>query len=299
MTSICVDLLNIKEAGILLADATGHLRIGGASSEQIRLLELFQLQNEQGPCLDCYTTGETVAAPNLTAPTPWPKFATASVNDGYRWVYALPLHHNRVTLGCLNLFKADAEPLAPSDIALAQGFADVARIAIMQSHANQQTDDRNGRLNHALGSRITVEQAKGMVVEHFAVDVHDAFEMLRSYGFASNRSLLEVATSVRGRHRLVRIGGELDLATRDACFNACVVAGGESVDVDISAITFMDGSGYGALIAARRALEQQGRSLSVSHAANQPAYLRRLLAEYEYAAPTQPSSHTNDGTSVI
>ena len=124
LTSRCVDLLDVSAAGILLADESGHLRIVGASSERIQLLELFQLQNDQGPCLDCYTTGETVAAPDLNAPTPWPKFSAESVAAGYRSVYAIPLHHNSVTLGCLNLFMSDPGPLASSDAVLAQALAD-------------------------------------------------------------------------------------------------------------------------------------------------------------------------------
>ncbi len=327
LTSRCVELLNVNAAGILLADATGHLRIVGASSEQIRLLELFQLQNEQGPCLDCYTTGETVAAPDLNRPTPWPKFATASVNAGYLSVYAIPLHHNRVTLGCLNLFKADAKPLAPSDIGLARALADVASVAIVQSHANQQTNDRDGRLNHALASRITIEQAKGMIAEHFAVDVHEAFEMLRSHAHYNNRSLTGTAdhlvdgtinidavrrrtqtqetfelaweTVIEERKRIVRIGGELDLATREACLNICVSGGSDTVEVDISSITFMDCSGYGALVAAQLALAQQGRSLTISHATSQPAHLLKLLAEYEDDDPSLLQSGLHGDTSPV
>ena len=269
---------------------------------------------------------EAVAALNLDAPTPWPDFSAASVNAGYLSVYAIPIHHNSVTLGCLNLFKADVGPLSPSAAALAHALADVASVAIVQNHANRQTKDRDGRLNHTLASRITIEQAKGMIAEHFVVDVHEAFEMLRSLGLDSNRSLTGTADSlvdgtiridairrpkhtqrethelaveaiVEGRKRIVRIGGELDLLTRDASFNACVSGVSDAVEVDISMITFMDCCGHGSLIAARLALEQHGRSLTISHAANQPAHFLGLIAERTDAVPTLFQSHT-DGLTI-
>ena len=323
LTSRCVDDLDATAAGILLADETGRLRVVGASSEEIQLLELFQLQCDEGPCLDCYSTGTTITAPNLNAPTPWPTFAAKAAADGYRSVYAIPLHHNDVILGCLNVFMSHQGPLDPGDVAFAQAVADVASIAVVQSHTNRQPDDRNSRLRHALQSRITIEQAKGMLAEQFTVGVHVAFEMLRSHARDGAHSLTGVAdqlvtgmitvdafhrppaeqrstpeltvdTTVDQQRRRVRIGGELDLATRVACFDACVNGEGATVEVDISTITFMDCSGYDALMDARRTLEHRGGSLSVTRAVDQPAHLLALLAELDAARPTSLRSTTRD-----
>ena len=300
--------MDANAAGILLADASGHLCVVGASSERVQLLELFQLQNEQGPCLDCYTSGEVVAAVDLNVASAWPKFAAESVAAGYLSVCAIPLHHKGATLGCLNLFMTSAGPLAPADIALAQALADVASIAIVQSHADRRTDDRNGQLHHALDSRIAVEQAKGMVAEQFTLDAHDAFEALRSNARANERSLTTTArqlvagtlaiadfaprpetpptteltteTWVEGTRRSVRIAGELDLATRLACFNACIDGDGDTVEIDISGITFMDCSGFSALVAAQFDLQKRHATLTVHNASGQPA---RLLACIEKA----------------
>lgn len=306
LTARCVELLHAKAAGILLADASGHLCVVGASSEQIQLLELFQLQNDEGPCLDCYTTGQAIAAPDLNTSSVWPKFAAESTAAGYRSVYAIPLHHNNVTLGCLNLFMTDAGPLAVTDVALAQALADVASIAIVHSYIARQTGDRDEQLHHALASRITIEQAKGMIAEHFTLDVHDAFVVLRSHARRSGRGLTDTAdelvagtialadvaptpavaemavfaaeTTVELGQRTVRLTGELDLATKRACYDACIGGDGDIVVIDISAVTFMDCAGYSALVAARAALGNRGAVTSVQGASGQPAYLLNLLA---------------------
>jgi anti-anti-sigma factor len=308
LTARCVELIHVAAAGILLADENGHLRVVGASSEQIQLLELFQLQNEQGPCLDCYNTGAAVAAPDLTTASAWPQFAAESIRAGYPSVYAIPLRLNGVTLGCLNLFMSDPGAIMRTDIAIAQALADLASIAIVQSHANSQNESR-GHLHLALDSRIAIEQAKGMIAEHHAVDAHDAFEMLRSHARDHHRGLTATANelvvgiisvddlnpaplasgageftakiSIKGQRRVVRLAGELDLATRVACFNACVTGDTNTVEIDLSALTFLDCSGYGALVAARLVLEERGGSLTVSNSTGQPDHLVRLLAQLE------------------
>src|SRR6202522_3552074 len=92
LTSRSVQLLDIDAAGLLLADPRGELRVVAASSEAARLLELFQLQSDQGPCLDCFRTGRPVTAADLAAETQrWPRFASAAQQAGFAAVQALPM----------------------------------------------------------------------------------------------------------------------------------------------------------------------------------------------------------------
>ncbi|MBI5089882.1 MAG: GAF and ANTAR domain-containing protein [Actinobacteria bacterium] len=316
LTARCVELLPAAAAGILLADTSEHLRVVGASNETVQLLELLQLQSERGPCLDCYHSGEAVAAPDLRNASTWPEFAAASVGAGYPAVYAIPLHRNAVRLGCLNLFMSHPGELAPADVALAQALAVVASIAIVQSRSNLQSEDRDAQLRHALEGRVAVEQAKGMLAEQFTLDVRDAFELLRSHArdtglglvataeqlvastltvdaFAGRRAPglgeLVVQTTIAGGRRTVRFTGELELGTRVACFNACVNGEGDDVEVDISALAFMDCSGYGALVAARLVIEQRGGTLTVGTGTGtgtgtgEPEHLLELIARLEHA----------------
>src|SRR6202050_2471555 len=92
LTDRSVQLLDVDAVGLLLADPRGELRVVAASTEAARLIELFQIQNDQGPCLDCYRTGLPVQAADLTAEGDrWPQFAPAARQAGFTAVQALPM----------------------------------------------------------------------------------------------------------------------------------------------------------------------------------------------------------------
>lgn len=196
LTSHCVELLGAAAAGVLLADTDGTLRVIGASTEQITLLELFQVQNEQGPCLDAYTSGSVVINADIRVGSPWPRFAVECIAAGFPSVCAIPLRLKDVILGCLNLFMAEPVGLSLADVALAQALADVASIAIVQDQATRESAIREGHLQHALQSRIAIEQAKGMIAERGRVDMEAAFQRLRGYARNNNRGLTAVAEAI-------------------------------------------------------------------------------------------------------
>jgi transcriptional regulator with GAF, ATPase, and Fis domain len=196
LTSRTVELLSASAAGILLADENNQLRVMAASTEQIHLLELFQLQNDEGPCLDSFRSGQVVAQDDLAARSPWPRFARLSISAGYPSVCAIPMRLKERVLGCLNLFMSTPVALPPTDVALAQALADVASIAIVQDEATRLAAIRQGHLQHALHSRIKIEQAKGMIAEHARVDMDRAFNRLRAYARNHNLGLTAVAEAI-------------------------------------------------------------------------------------------------------
>jgi hypothetical protein len=103
LTDRSVRLLAADAAGVVLADPRGELRVAAASSEEAGLLELFQLQNDQGPCLDCFRTGRPVTATDLAGLTPrWPRFAQAAMDAGFRTVEALPMRLRDQVIAALN-----------------------------------------------------------------------------------------------------------------------------------------------------------------------------------------------------
>jgi hypothetical protein len=190
-----VALLAADAAGIMLGDAHRQLRVVAASSEDAELMELLQLQNEQGPCLDCYRTGAPVSVPDLAQATHrWPAFAAAVEEAGaFRSVHALPLRLRREAIGAMNLFHRIPGPLPQADLLLGQALADVATIGILQERAIRRGEVLNEQLQTALTSRVLVEQAKGVLAQHHGVSMDAAFDRLRRYSRNHNLRLAEVA----------------------------------------------------------------------------------------------------------
>jgi hypothetical protein len=197
LTVGCVDLGLATASGILLADDNGKLRVMAASNEAAHLLELFQLQNDDGPCLEAFSTGESVTHPDLSAAYDlWPRFAPEAVRAGFRSVQAFPLRLKAVVIGAMNLFSAETRVNDDSGSHLAQALADVASIAILQDQVVRRADVRAGQLQHALDSRVAIEQAKGMLAERANIDMDEAFTLLRNQARSSRVLLTSVALQV-------------------------------------------------------------------------------------------------------
>ena len=192
-----VEVLEVSAAGLMLVTPEEGLRVMASSSEAMRVLELFELQAEEGPCLDCYRTGEPIADADLAAgDSRWPLFAREALAAGFRSVHALPMRLRGVTVGALNLFRTDPGTMREGDLSVAQAFADVATIAILQHQAALQAQAVNEQLNGALHSRIVIEQAKGVLAERAGIGMEEAFARLRKYARNHNLRLAAVAQDV-------------------------------------------------------------------------------------------------------
>lgn len=203
LTADCARLLGVHSAGLLLADGFGRLHVMAASSEGTRDLELFQVQREQGPCLDCFSSGRPVSVPDLRAARQrWPVFATAAGERGFASVHALPMRLRQRTLGALGLFGTTPGSLAGGDASLGQALADVASVAIVQNARAPQSDAVddavaiNAQMQAALASRMVVEQAKGVLAHSGKLSMDAALQVLRAYAAAHGRRLTEVAADV-------------------------------------------------------------------------------------------------------
>ena len=197
LAAACVRLLDVAAAGLLLNDQQGHLAVVASSSEETRLLEIFQLQNDQGPCLDCVRTGAPVVSGDLDADRGrWPLFASFALEAGFRSVAALPMRLREQTIGGLNLFGEGAGPVSPEDQRLAQALADVATIGILQQRSAQRTTMLAEHLQRALNSRVVIEQAKGVLAERNGMSMEAAFDALRLYSRDHNIKLTDLAVTV-------------------------------------------------------------------------------------------------------
>jgi GAF domain-containing protein len=193
LTERCAQLLDVPAAGFLLADPLDQLRLLAATTEQARELELFQLQADEGPCIECYATGQFVSVADLqSAKDRWPRFVPAALDAGFASVHAVPMRAAGIVLGALGLFGSDAGELEDADRLVAQTLAHIACVAILQEHAHTPATVLP-QLRSALASRVIVEQAKGVLRETLDVSVEDAFTLMRSYARGNGEHLTDVA----------------------------------------------------------------------------------------------------------
>jgi hypothetical protein len=202
----CVSLLGADAAGLMLGDQRGSLQVVSASNEDAELVELFQLQADQGPCLDCYATSTQVEVGDLTAVQGrWPRFVSRASEHGFAAVHALPMRLRGQTIGALNLFHRRAHVMPPGELAVGQALADVATIAILSDRSTREREQLTGQLQAALHSRVLIEQAKGVLSERGHIEPGEAFTRLRAHARGTHQRLSELARGV--------IDGTLDTTT--------------------------------------------------------------------------------------
>jgi GAF domain-containing protein len=193
LTERCAELLDVESAGLLLADPLEQLRLLAATSEETRELELFQLQADEGPCMDCYSSGQPVSVANLQAEADrWPRFVQAALDAGFASVHAVPMRAAGIVLGALGLFGTRPGALDDADLLVGQTLAHIASVAILQEHAPTPSTVMP-QLRSALTGRILVEQAKGFLRESLDISVEQAFQLLRRYARTNGDHLTDVA----------------------------------------------------------------------------------------------------------
>ncbi len=190
----CVELLDCTEAGLLLTDASGVLRVMASSSERSDALDLLQTQNDEGPCFECFHRGVPVASTDLRHEIGrWPRFGPAAVDRGFCSVQALPMRVRGTTVGALNLFRALPGGLGDRDLPVGQGMADIAAVALLQERSLRESRTVVDQLQGALSSRVVIEQAKGVLAERAGISLDAAFARMRGYARRNNHRLSDVA----------------------------------------------------------------------------------------------------------
>ncbi|NVM94988.1 GAF and ANTAR domain-containing protein [Arthrobacter wenxiniae] len=192
-----VALLDATAAGLLLVDPAGELQVMASTSERSQLVEVLQSEAGVGPCVDCFRTGAVVSVRDIAADgSAWPQFQSAALSQGFRSLHAVPMRLRGQTIGALNLFRQELGSLSAEDAAIAQAFADVATISLLQERALRESAVVNEQLQRALNSRIVIEQAKGVIAHTANASIDGSFALLRSYARAHNQSLDETARLV-------------------------------------------------------------------------------------------------------
>ena len=198
LTERAVGLLGADAAGLIIADQRGDLQVVASTSQEARVLEVFQVQNaEGGPCVECYRTGHQLVNLDVDEIADrWPRFRDACVTAGFRSSHALPMRKRDQTIGALNLYCVDRSPMSAGDVSLGQAMADVATIGLLQERIIRQQEILSEQLQNALNSRVLIEQAKGVLAERVGIEVEEAFALLRAYARRSHQTLTGVASGL-------------------------------------------------------------------------------------------------------
>ncbi|MCR1781871.1 GAF and ANTAR domain-containing protein [Nocardioides carbamazepini] len=197
LTERSVELLNADAAGVILIDAHGVLHVVASTSDQAQLLELLELQNDEGPCLDCLETGHAVVNVGLAqSRARWPRFSAALAEVGFQSAHAIPLRLRDSVVGAMNLFCEADSRLSDDDVALGQALADIATIGLLQERAVRQSGLLAEQLQTALDNRVLIEQAKGVLIASAGIDVDRAFRLMRDYSRRNNQAVKDVARRV-------------------------------------------------------------------------------------------------------
>ncbi len=193
----CVAVIDVSAAGVMLAQPDGVLQFVASSNESMRILELFQVQASEGPCMEVFTNGSALVNHMLHASGDrWPHFTPRALAQGVKTIHCLPMRLRTTTIGGLNLFHTDPQELSEGDQAVAQGLADMATIAILQHRTSNDAKVLTDQLGIALESRIVIEQAKGKIAQDADCEMEAAFSRLRAYARNHNLRLTEVAQEI-------------------------------------------------------------------------------------------------------
>jgi GAF domain-containing protein len=197
LTERCVELTGIDEAGVMIGALPGRLQAVAASTERSYLLELFEIQNEDGPCLDAFRGGITVTVEDLAKePERWPIFTPRAVSAGFSSVHSIPMRLRDEVIGAVNLLCVEPGAMSHEDARLARALSDIATVAILQQRSISEVETINSHLSTALNSRIRIEQAKGVLAERAGTTVDEAFALIRSFARSHERGLTDVCEDI-------------------------------------------------------------------------------------------------------
>jgi GAF domain-containing protein len=200
LTTACVELLDVDAAGVLLVDEQGRLVPVAATHGGSANLENLQILFKEGPCLDAVRASGTVHSTDLDDDVDrWPAFARQARAEGFRAAHAEPVALHAEVVGGLNLFRREPGPLPATDQRIAHFLGTAAAIGILHRRAQVNVETVNQQLEHALTSRVVIEQAKGFLAARHALDLGTAFIRLRGHARSRQRPLTDVARAVLDR----------------------------------------------------------------------------------------------------
>jgi len=192
----CLTLLGADSVGVLVRMGEQEIELLATTSHRANELELYQSQLDNGPCVETIETGHVVhAAGEAQLTDRWPDFGRVMSAAGFATVHASPMRWHERVLGGVNLFWREQRTLTSEERELAQAFADICTLALMQPPATDDPAVVAEKLRTALRGRVVIERAKGVLAQNEQLDMAEAFSRLVQISKQTRRALAEVAQS--------------------------------------------------------------------------------------------------------
>ncbi|MPZ72885.1 MAG: ANTAR domain-containing protein [Nitriliruptorales bacterium] len=192
-----VNVLGVWGAGVSLADDKGQLRFVSATDDVVERLQALEDDVDRGPCREAYDSGFPVVVGDLQALADrWPRLVNQATAAGVNAVMGVPMSVDGEAIGALNVYEKRSGDFSDEQVAAAQVLADVATGYIVNVRDLGRATELAAQLQHALDSRVLIEQAKGFLSATLGLDVDMAFELLRTYSRSNRINIHDVAAGV-------------------------------------------------------------------------------------------------------
>ena len=196
LVSSAIDLLDADAVGVMISDTAQLLHVVAASDEDMRTLEIFEIQADEGPCLDCWYSGRLVTSDDLEGDQRWDVFRRRALDLGFRSALAAPLRIRDHSIGALNVLWKRTDAATSREIQAAQALADLAALGLTSKAVPSEATFLADQIQRTINARVTIEQAKGMLAEQDGTDMNTAYGLMRDYSRASGFHLIETAERV-------------------------------------------------------------------------------------------------------
>ncbi|WP_222268807.1 ANTAR domain-containing protein [Modestobacter marinus] len=156
----------------------------------------LQLQAQEGPCWTAYADGSVVLSPDVPDAVRWPMLAKLAADAPVRSVLALPVGMEGERRGVVNVYSSHRHAFGPSNRQIAELVAG-AVAGVLQTVAERESLQRlSANLEHALTSRATIDQAKGVLMAHLGIGPDEAWARLVALSSRLNIKVRDLARLV-------------------------------------------------------------------------------------------------------
>lgn len=190
------EALSAAGAGVSVVAADGRLKFVTATSEQIVGIEEIQEKTQVGPCVEAFQSQHPVAVTDIEQANQWPEYRAIALRLGLRAVVGFPVGNGDTKLGALNIYVDDKRQWSEDDLDVLGVFADMATAYLVRDAELAESRELAEQLQGALESRVTIEQAKGVLANEYGISVDAAFDRLRRYSQDNNAKLTDVCAAV-------------------------------------------------------------------------------------------------------